>query len=394
MKAAIGPPFFVFKLLYNNLHSVSLLNIMTTEDTFLLDLLKVALGRASVASVPEGLDWDVLFQLSSRQGVSPMVYDGIQRLGIPMDEVIRYKWIGMVGYHESRYARYIASMARLADFYRAQGAAMMVLKGYGLSLNYPIPNHRPMGDLDIYLTSLNGTPAGKNLYKVGDKALKEIFGIKVDDSHHHHSVFHFEGIMVENHYDFINTYAHYSSRMAERYLKEWVQECPIPHELNGVPIQLPPCTFNALFILRHSASHFAAINMPLRHILDWTLFVEHHGHEIDWNRLMPVLEKLNLLRFCAVINTIGVRFFGFDENIFPVLTDDDSLVQRVLEEVLSPGFSEQEKGSLTSALWVKPRRWWHNRWKNRLCYSDSLVSTFVHSFHAKIVKPDHFRRII
>ena len=57
-------------------------------------------------------------------------------------------------------------------------------------------------------------------------------------------------------------------------------------------------------------------------------------------------------------------------------------------------FSEQEKGSLSSALWVKPRRWWHNRWKNRLCYSDSLVSTFVHSFHAKIVKPDHFRRII
>lgn len=28
---------------------------------------------------------------------------------------------------------------------------MVLLKGYCLSLNYPKPNHRPCGDIDIYL---------------------------------------------------------------------------------------------------------------------------------------------------------------------------------------------------------------------------------------------------
>lgn len=27
---------------------------------------------------------------------------------------------------------------------------MMVLKGYGLGKNYPAPNHRPCGDIDIW----------------------------------------------------------------------------------------------------------------------------------------------------------------------------------------------------------------------------------------------------
>lgn len=363
---------------------------MTATESFLLDMLRMAMGKSVPSSAPGAVDWEALFSLASRQGVSPLVYDGIKQSGIAMDDEIRYKWVGMTGYHEARYARYTAAVSRLADFYRSHGLAMMVLKGYGLSLNYPIPAHRPMGDLDIYLMSHEGTPVGKELYKVGDKALEETFGIKADNSHHHHSVFHFENIMVENHYDFINIYAHRSSRVAERYLKEWVWESPAVHELNSVPLLLPPATFNALFLLRHSASHFAAINMPLRQVLDWLLFVEHHGSDIDWSRLMPVLEQLSLQRFCAVVNAMGVRYLGFDASLFPQVTDDDALVQRVLEEVLNPGFSESEKGTLASALWVKPRRWWHNRWKNRLCYSDSLPSTFVHSLHAKILKPDHF----
>lgn len=367
---------------------------MFATNTLLLDLLRVVLGKSGTMSIPEHIDWDELFHSSCQQGVALLVYDGIQQTDISMDDTTRYKWVGLTGYHEARYARYTTSIARLADFYRSQGLAMMVLKGYGLSLNYPISAHRPMGDLDIYLTSLDGRPAHKNLYKMGDKALTETFGIKVDDSHHHHSVFQFENITVENHYDFINVYSRRSNRVAEHYLKEWVRETPIVHELYSVPLLLPPDTFNALFLLRHSAGHFAAINMPLRHILDWMLFVERHGDTIDWKRLMPVLEQLNLKTFCSIINTIGVRYLGFDASLFPLMSDDDALVQRVLEEILNPGFSESETGTLSSALWVKPRRWWHNRWKNRLCYPDSLTSTFFHSLHAKILKPDHFRRII
>ena len=66
----------------------------------------------------------------------------------------------------------------------------MVLKGYGLSLDWPIPNHRVVGDLDIY-------NFGK--WKEADSFIAEQLGIKIDDGHEHHAVFNFNGVAVENH---------------------------------------------------------------------------------------------------------------------------------------------------------------------------------------------------
>lgn len=78
---------------------------------------------------------------------------------------------------------------------------MMLLKGYGLSKYWPIPNHRPTGDIDIYLMYLNseGKEKSRPAWECADKLMTEKFGILVDNSHHHHSVFTYKGIMVENH---------------------------------------------------------------------------------------------------------------------------------------------------------------------------------------------------
>lgn len=43
-------------------------------------------------------------------------------------------------------------------------------------------------------------------------------GFKVDNSHHHHTVFQWQGFTVENHYDFVNVHVHESSRELESIL--------------------------------------------------------------------------------------------------------------------------------------------------------------------------------
>ena len=87
---------------------------------------------------------------------------------------------------------------------------MMVLKGYGLSLNYPIPSHRPCGDVDIW---------NFGEYRRADKVLHDKLGITVDNSHHHHTTFTFQDQFFENHYDFINVHSHPSSKVVEAKLK-------------------------------------------------------------------------------------------------------------------------------------------------------------------------------
>ena len=122
------------------------------------------------------------------------------------------RWIGevMQGY-ESQYVLYRKAVADLAAWYHAHGYRMMVLKGLACGMNWPKPEHRPYGDIDIYLF---------RQYKEADAVLASEFGIKIDNSHHHHTVFRWQGFTVENHYDFVNVNVHRSSRELETILKK------------------------------------------------------------------------------------------------------------------------------------------------------------------------------
>lgn len=80
---------------------------------------------------------------------------------------------------------------------------------------------------------------------------------------------------------------------------------------------------------------------------------------------------------------------GFKESIFRGV-HNDTLYERFKAEILQPEFPIRENGTLISALMIIPKRWWHNRWKNRICYSDNLFSTFVYGVWGKLMKPVHF----
>ena len=45
-----------------------------------------------------------------------------------------------------------------------------------------------------------------------DQNVQDKLGIEIDNSHHRLSVFIYKGVVVENHYNFIDDYAHLSNR--------------------------------------------------------------------------------------------------------------------------------------------------------------------------------------
>lgn len=355
----------------------------------------------------KGEEWMELFDLSERQGISAIALDGLHsivkhrslvldgfNLKISSDPQLVYRkfqWLGLAMQMEQMYAEHEAAIASLAKFYGREGVRLMVLKGYGLSLNYPHPNHRPTGDVDTY---------NFGLQKFADEMLIKKTGIAVDNSHHHHSVFTWKGVMFENHYDFINQYAHRNSKKIEAKLKELadkdVQKVRVGDD--GVEIYLPSPQFNALFLVRHCAAHFSSIGLSLRQLLDWLLFVKRFHDQVDWQKAYIFYKEHNLMRFVNSMNAIGAKYLGFGSVLngleqkigVVVIEKDEALVERMLNDILSPEFTEREDGSLRSGLWVKPRRWWHNRWKHRITYPDSLLVGFLWTLCSKIMKPSHF----
>lgn len=79
--------------------------------------------------------------------------DTIGRLPSDMrpPKAILLQWIGQTTMIEWIYAKHQERIRELADFYKQHNKRMLLLKGYGCSLCYPKPEHRPTGDIDIFL---------------------------------------------------------------------------------------------------------------------------------------------------------------------------------------------------------------------------------------------------
>lgn len=361
---------------------------MTTKqyETF-LQLVRLGIGTSKGVTISKDIDWEKLKSLSDAQGLSAIILDALNTDGHLTDTMpvqMKLEWIGEVlRSYEQRHRAYVKAISSLAGFYNQHGFKMMVLKGYACSLDWPKPEHRPCGDVDIWQFGQ---------WKEADKALEASFkiqdpGFKIDNSHHHHTVFEWRGFTVENHYDFVNIYAHKSSRELEKVFKELGQDGSYWVKENGEKVYLPSPNLHALFLIRHMVSHFAAAEITVRQVLDWAFFVEKHTKEIDWNWLKRVLEDYHMKEFFNIINAICVEDLGFKSEIFPSVKFNPMLKERVLNDILGPKYGTVEIKGLIKRVVYKYQRWQGNAWKHKMCYGESRWGTFWTGVWAKMLKP-------
>lgn len=354
--------------------------MLSFNQESLLKLVRLGIGHPN-GDLSQLMDWDAIETLAFQQGLSAIVVDGVEHLPEskrPPKEVL-LQWIGnTLQSYEYRYELYRKAIAEMAAWYNAHGFKMMVLKGYACSLAWPKPEHRPCGDIDIWLF-------GKQ--KEADSLMEIELGLKVDTTHHHHTVFNWRDFTVENHYDFIDISSLKSNKDIESLLKQLGQDDTHFVSLYGEKLYLPSPDLHALFLLRHLVNHFAAAEITLRQILDWAFFVEKHTKEVDWNWLVSLLDQYHMNEFFICINAICVEDLGFSSAIFPYVQFSPSLKDKVLADILDPEFKADEPKGFVHRMAYKYRRWQGNAWKQRLCYNESRWSMFWTGIWAKLIKP-------
>jgi len=344
-----------------------------TYEVVLALVRKALAGSAASSAIEpgllEGVDWSAVAALAYRQGVSGLVFSVVE--GLPasvrpgMDVALR--WYGQVLKGEQVYAHHREVISSLASFYAGQCIPMVLLKGYGLSLMWPEPSRRPVGDIDVYLG---------HLWEFADTMVSERLGVVVESGHEHHTTFTIGGVMVENHYDFINTKAHADAPMIEDRLKKYaaLEKCVADSSIPNV--YYPSADFNALFLIRHMAQHFAGEGVTLRQVVDWGLFLEKDWSAVNWAEILPFLRSIGLIRFFNVINAICADYLGLAIEPFLRRDREPSLEKRILYDILAPEFSTVKPKGLVRVLVFKLRRWLSNTWKISLVYNESLLSTF------------------
>lgn len=360
------------------------------KDFLTLVRLGIGTGTVSGSWFQNPIDWQGVKDLAEKQGLSAVVLDGIEQLPDQQrpPKVFLLEWIGetLQGY-EYRYDLYCKAIAELAGFYNSHGFRMMVLKGYACGLDWPKPEHRPCGDIDIWLF---GKQKEADALLEAEKPVQVVQKgqeFKVDTSHHHHTIFYWGEFMVENHYDFIDVHHRKSGPKLEAILKKLGEDDSHFVDLYGEKVYLPSTNLHALFLLYHTMLHFTSTEMSIRQLLDWGLFIKKHTNEIDWTWFMNLVEEFHLKEFFNIINAICVEDLGFDASIFHGVQYCPFLKDRVLKDTLSPEFTEEEPHSFLCRFFFRYRRWKSHEWKHKLCFEESMWSIFWTAVWSHILKP-------
>ena len=331
-------------------------------------LLRLGLSdKYGLESLDRRIDWNKLYSLSARQGVAPVVLDGIQSVytaGFDLEipgETLR-KWAAITTHTEKKFALQRKASADLAQLYSLKGIRTVLLKGGAFAQNYPVPEHRYSSDFDCFLF---------DDYERGNEEVEKL-GIKVDRSHYKHSGFKFEGVEVENHRFCLAIRGDKRSKSLELLLESLLKEERLDF-VADTRLLMPPPLFNAIFLIEHSYGHFLREGLSLRQITDWALMCDAYADILDWERFGRITERYGLKRFCDCLS----RLADYVLRSGPALNDLDA---RVLNSILEQEESLDYHKSAAHSRIELVRKALDSAWKYREFSDRSMSAYLVQSF--------------
>ena len=336
-------------------------------------LLRVAVGTQKALDRPlDHADWADVYRTSVRQGVVAVTFDFVRTLpkAAAPDTVTAMQWLSAAAHVEKTMRRMAATAEAFAREMAARDIPVVVLKGMAFAQYYPNPLHRECGDLDCYMMGRK---------EEGDRIIMELGG-DVEEAGYKHSHLQYKGLTIENHRfftDFDNTP---TGMLTEQVLGELIQEEQT--NLGNSKLRCPSANFNALFLLKHAQGHFIDEGIRMRHVLDWALFLREKQEEVDWSKVLPMLEVTHTAQFAGVMTAIAVRYLRIEVLNKGLLALASNAEQKMVDAMLADIMGDQP-AIYVDGLWHKTKRIlrrFRRMWKFRSLASESYPRMVWNAF--------------
>lgn len=346
----------------------------------LFDLLRLAVGAEQAEAMQiegqscfEGVSWQSVYALARKQGVLAVAFDGLSKLfeqnkefakAFPLS--LKLQWINAACSIEKRYDNSKEVCSELVDKWAEQGVKTLCLKGLAFSTYYPVPNHRECGDFDCYLY---------DDYAKGN-AIAKALGAKVDDGWYKHSEMIYRKVMIENH-RFIVAVRNGKKTKKLHALLDDIARNEERKPIFDTKIEMPSAMFNALFMTHHSLTHFLSEGIRLRHILDWTMFLEKEQHNLDWEHFYALCEEFDMRAFVDCSTALAVEIFGIKITNEKVVAETP-YKERVLTSILNDDTSvfSQSVGAWRKRIMLV-RNLFASEWKYKAFTNRNILATFI-----------------
>lgn len=312
-------------------------------------------------------DWEKLFILSKKQGVSAIIFDRIK--DIPQDiappRQITLKWLSLSLAIEKQMKSKENIAIEFANRLAEQNIPVVVLKGISYASFFPNPHHRESGDLDCYLMGQK---------ELGDELVIKIGG-KMKEAGYKHSHLYYNGLTIENH-RFLTSFD--NSKLGiktERILQGLIKNGLKP--IDGSNLMNPCADFNALFLLKHAQRHFIKEGICTRHLLDWAFFLKAEATNVNWQRVIPIMQECRISNFAKAISSICIKKLGTKIDI-KELQEPCTISDAVIADILG-----DHPDLFHENLWQKAKRIlrrFYRMWKFKSLADENYLRLVWNSF--------------
>ena len=294
-------------------------------------------------------DWDKVLTLAAEQGVLPVIIPLLTNIAFDDRDsrMMLVEWYAIAQQNEQRYAMRLDVMQYLAKIFGQDGIDIMFMKGAVLAQLYPEPTWRVFNDIDYYLF-------GKS--ERGNEVLKKHL-IESSAYYHHHTQASLNGILLENHYDFVERVNHRCDIILDDALKALavkegrsVKASFLGDDITNAYVMTP--TMNAIFLMRHMSAHFVSETIPLRMLYDWALFLKHHEKDVDWRLVIDLYDRSGMSEFAGLIQYLLKTKLGVE----------------YAESIICPPEQDPYKKFGFRYYIFEAKTFMKNRWKHQIVY--------------------------
>ncbi len=266
-----------------------------------------------------GTDWEALHDLAYRQTVAPLVTDGINRLPkelLPAERERLDPFLRDLMATANRNRVLDAFIPKLFD--ALEGIPVVLVKGQALAQDYPDPERRQPGDIDLLLL-----PSSYEAAK--DILLPKATTVLDEEKEIWHQGMRFRSVEVEIHGSISTLMSRQLDRKLAALLEEQFDGRPFPAvSIGGAGIPVPDADFNAVYIFVHFLQHYWSGGVGLRQLVDWMTFVSVHKRDIHPVVLEVRLQDLGLLRLWKVFTGFAQEYLGCPVEKLPLAAAPDS----------------------------------------------------------------------
>lgn len=284
-------------------------------ETVFLELLRTSIWGGK-AQVPDGFkDWGKVFALAKTQSVLALVAHAVlsdSGIAGQLSDETKARLKSHVMANMAAHRLLNSSVVQVVSALDGAGVPSVLLKGQALARNYPIPELRACGDVDIYTGPENYLRACEVLGALATWTEPR----RPEDNVKHYDI-RIGKTPVEIHrYSDVNASKHYNT-IYQVYALEGLSQGLRTIEFSGTTVNTPADDFNAFYIFNHLWHHFMTSGIGLRQFCDWMMFLHVRKDEIDRAKLKKNIEDMNLMAPWQAFGCVLAEKLGMPEDEFP-----------------------------------------------------------------------------